>query len=171
LRGTRRAGRGTSSLRCGDTPMVFEIERKKGEWLDEKFPRGVRSDRRVSKTETLDRMPAAPKESSRARLIMAQWAIGDWLVDGKSHYGDGLYERAAEILGLENSGTLRNLKSMSELFELSYRYDNVSHTHHMQVASLKKVSKSKSGKMSWGEEHDMGKAQELLARAEKYRRG
>ena len=116
-------------------------------------------------------MPAAPKESSRARLIMAQWAIGDWLVDGKSHYGDGLYERAAEILGLENSGTLRNLKSMSELFELSYRYDNVSHTHHMQVASLKKVSKSKSGKMSWGEEHDMGKAQELLARAEKYRRG
>ena len=28
-----------------------------------------------------------------------QWAIGDWLVDGKSHYGDGLYKRAAEITG------------------------------------------------------------------------
>ncbi len=21
-----------------------------------------------------------------------QWAIGDWLVDGKRHYGDGLYQ-------------------------------------------------------------------------------
>ena len=30
-----------------------------------------------------------------------QWAIGDWLCDGKRHYGDGLYKRAAEITGLK----------------------------------------------------------------------
>ena len=30
-----------------------------------------------------------------------QWAIGDWLVDGKKHYGDRLYERAAGVLGYD----------------------------------------------------------------------
>ena len=35
-----------------------------------------------------------------------QWAIGDWLVDGKRHYGDGLYKQAAEITGLDE-GQLR----------------------------------------------------------------
>ena len=52
-----------------------------------------------------------------------QWAIGDWLVDGKRHYGDGLYKRAAEITGL-TEGTLRNYASISSQLELSYRYDS-----------------------------------------------
>ncbi len=110
-------------------------------------------------------MPAAPKESSRARLIMAQWAIGDWLVDGKSHYGDGLYERAAGILNVEIS-SLRTIKSVTEKYEMLLRNNNLSWNHHKELSAIKKVSKSKSGKMSWGEDHDMGKAQELLARAE-----
>ena len=54
-----------------------------------------------------------------------QWAIGDWLVDGKSHYGDGLYEQAAEIVELEY-GYLRDLKYVSEMFELSARADKLS---------------------------------------------
>ena len=41
-----------------------------------------------------------------------QWAIGDWLSDGKRHYGDGLYKEASEILGVD-SRTLENLKQIS----------------------------------------------------------
>src|SRR3990167_3231733 len=49
-----------------------------------------------------------------------QWAIGDWLLDGKSHYGDGLYEEAADITGLTQD-YLRKQKSMAECFVLSDR--------------------------------------------------
>ena len=49
-----------------------------------------------------------------------QWAIGDWLVDGKRHYGDGLYKKAAAISGLEES-TLRAYKSQSELLSIAVR--------------------------------------------------
>ena len=51
-----------------------------------------------------------------------QWAIGDWLVDGKRHYGDGLYKRAADITGL-TEGTLRNLRQhlVATTLALSYR--------------------------------------------------
>mgnify|MGYP000264400764 CR=1 FL=1 len=40
-----------------------------------------------------------------------QWVIGDWLVDGKSHYGDALCKEAARVLELEES-TFRKLKSL-----------------------------------------------------------
>lgn len=146
--------------------MVFEIERKKGEWLDENFPHGAKEGEGFGRHKLPDgklMMPAAPKESSRARLIMAQWAIGDWLVDGKSHYGDGLYERAADVLGVEKR-TLENMKQIAETFTFTYRYVNVSHTHHYAVANIKKPVKDKKGRMSWGEEHDMGKAQEIFIR-------
>ena len=99
-------------------------------------------------------MPAAPKESSRARLIMAPWAIGDWLVDGKSHYGDGLYERAADILEIDNN-QLRHYKALSECYELCLRKHNLTWSLHKEVAFIKKPVKDKKGRMSWGEEHDM----------------
>ena len=44
-----------------------------------------------------------------------QWAIGDWLVDGKRHYGDGLYKRAAEITGL-GTQALENYAWLAKLF-------------------------------------------------------
>jgi len=52
-----------------------------------------------------------------------QWAIGDWLADGKRHYGDGLYKKAAEIMGVDNN-YLRQMKSLSERFELLNRFNN-----------------------------------------------
>ena len=49
-----------------------------------------------------------------------QWAIGDWLVDGKSHYGDGLYEEASRITGLDEQ-TLRTYAMMADRFALLIR--------------------------------------------------
>ena len=94
-----------------------------------------------------------------------QWAIGDWLVDGKQHYGDGLYDKASSILGIDKR-TIEDFKYVSDRFKITDRSVNLSWTHHRQVLSLKKVSLMKDGKMSWSNDHDMEKAQELLARAE-----
>lgn len=95
-----------------------------------------------------------------------QWAIGDWLVDGKRHYGDGLYEKAAGILGLEAS-SLRQYKWLAGLFELSTRVDKLSFKHHEQVASVKKLAKDDKGKLYLSDETDHEKIGELLAQAEK----
>jgi len=99
-----------------------------------------------------------------------QWAIGDWLVDGKSHYGDGLYEQAAEIVELEY-GYLRDLKYVSEMFELSARADKLSFRHHREVASIKSIEivpdkKLKQGRMQWSKEPDKEKMQEFLELAD-----
>ena len=94
-----------------------------------------------------------------------QWAIGDWLVDGKTHYGDGLYKRASEILGID-SRTLENIKQTSSKFQITLRNVNVTYNHHVAVSSVKKPQFI-DNKMSWSDEHDMEKAQELLIRAEK----
>jgi len=63
----------------------------------------------------------------------------DWLVDGKRHYGDGLYKKAAAVLGMEEK-TLRQYKWLSGTFVLSTRVDKLSHKHHETVASLKTVA-------------------------------
>jgi N6-adenosine-specific RNA methylase IME4 len=95
-----------------------------------------------------------------------QWAIGDWLVDGKSHYGDGLYAEAARVLGLEEQ-TLRLQHSMAAKFELLIRINNLSWNHHREVSSLKTLSEDKKCKLYRSDEHDMKKAQEFLKEAEK----
>jgi len=37
-------------------------------------------------------------------LADGKLALGDWLCDGKRHYGDGLYKKAAKITGLKGCG-------------------------------------------------------------------
>lgn len=96
-----------------------------------------------------------------------QWAIGDWLVDGKRHYGDGLYKRAAEITGLAE-GTLRDFVWMAGAFELSSRKDNLSFKHHKEVASIKFIATDDDGKLALSDEADQDKIAELLAEAEKH---
>ena len=95
-----------------------------------------------------------------------QWAIGDWLRDGKRHYGDGLYKKAAPILGV-SEGALRNCKSMSEQFELSRRRDGLTWAHHSEAASIKKLIRNADGTLALSDERDHEKIQELLAKAEK----
>ena len=94
-----------------------------------------------------------------------QWAIGDWLVDGKRHYGDGLYERAAGLLGVHIS-TLKNLKGLSEKFEMSRRHDLLPWGHHYEVASIKSIEEG-NGKLKLSDKRDKEKMQELLGSAEK----
>lgn len=94
-----------------------------------------------------------------------QWAIGDWLVDGKSHYGDGLYAEAAKATGLEER-TLEGLKQVADRFQITLRNVNLLWSHHKEVTSIKTLA-DKNGKLARTDEHDMEKAQELLAKAQK----
>lgn len=64
---------------------------------------------------------------------------------GKRHYGDGLYKEAEGVLGIPK-GTLQNLKSISDQFEISRRREILSWGHHYEVASLKKTSRPDVGK-------------------------
>ena len=98
--------------------------------------------------------------------MQQQWAIGDWLVDGKRHYGDGLYKRAAGILGVEEK-TLRNYKSQAGTYRLSRRRDNRSWGHHSEVASLKIIKEDSDGKLYLSDETDYEKVVEMLTAAEK----
>ena len=93
-----------------------------------------------------------------------QWAIGDWLVDGKRHYGDGLYEEAAGILGIPK-GTLQNLKSLSDQFEFSRRREVLSWGHHAEVSPIKQIEET-NGKLKLSDKPDKDKMQEFLALTE-----
>ena len=95
-----------------------------------------------------------------------QWAIGDWLCDGKQHYGDGLYERAAGITGLAEK-TLRMFASLSSRFGLSRRLDNLGWNHHHEVVSLRLTVKGDSGKLSVSDEPDTEAMQLLLQQTAK----
>jgi hypothetical protein len=89
-------------------------------------------------------------------------------VDGKRHYGDGLYKRAAEITGLVEQ-TLRHHASMSDQFELLRRRNNLSFYHHCEVASLKQIAEGTDGKLHLSDEPDKDKIAELLGQAEKHK--
>ena len=95
-----------------------------------------------------------------------QWAIGDWLVDGKRHYGDGLYKKAAEITGL-SANTLMSFASLSSAFELSLRRENLCYGHHKEVQGIKLIAEGDDGKLHLSDEPDQDKIAELLAEAEK----
>lgn len=63
-----------------------------------------------------------------------QFWIGDWLNYGESKYGE-TYTQALEATDYENK-TLRNGKWVASRVELSRRRDNLSFSHHEEVASL-----------------------------------
>lgn len=94
-----------------------------------------------------------------------QWAIGDWLVDGKTHYGDGLYQEAGKIIGYDQN-SLRHFRSMSRRFELCLRHHNLTWQHHKETAPIKRLEE-KDGKLRLSDKPDTKKIQELLELAEK----
>lgn len=94
-----------------------------------------------------------------------QWAIGDWLVDGKRHYGDGLYQKAAGILG-QDYNVMARYARLSAQFEFSLRKLNLSWAHHNEVISLKPIKENDKGKLQLSEETDYEKIQEFLQKAE-----
>ena len=93
-----------------------------------------------------------------------QWIVGDWLVDGKRHYGDGLYQEAGKILGIDSS-SLMTLASIAARFEILLRNKNLSWNHHKEVASVKLLVEDKKGRLSYGGP-DKEKMQDILAKAE-----
>jgi len=64
----------------------------------------------------------------------ASWWIGDWLNYGEAKYGEH-YARAAEITGYEVQ-SLMNMAYVASHFEISRRRENVSWSHHGELASL-----------------------------------
>jgi hypothetical protein len=75
-----------------------------------------------------------------------QLSIGDWLVDGKSHYGDGLYKEAERIIGKSQS-ELMKFKSIAERFEILLRSKNLAWNHYYEIASLKLIEEDKKVKI------------------------
>ena len=63
-----------------------------------------------------------------------QWCIGDWLVYGERQYGE-MYAQALDETGYRY-GSLRNMLYVAGKIELSRRRDNLSWSHHYEIASL-----------------------------------
>jgi hypothetical protein len=63
-----------------------------------------------------------------------RWWVGDWLNYGERAYGK-TYRQAAAITGLEEK-TLRNIAWVAARVEMSRRRDNLSWSHHAEVAAL-----------------------------------
>ena len=61
------------------------------------------------------------------------------LIDGKRHYGDGLYKRAAEITGLAQN-TLEIYKHVANQFEFLNRFKELTWKHHREAASIKQIA-------------------------------
>ena len=76
------------------------------------------------------------------------WWIGDWLNYGESKYGE-MYSQALEITDYDQ-GTLQNAKWVASKYESSYRYEDLSHTHHMAALS----SGDPIAALAWAEENN-----------------
>lgn len=62
------------------------------------------------------------------------WAIGDWLADGERRYGE-TYAQAADVTGYEEP-TLMTMAWVARKVTTSIRSENLSWSHHREVASL-----------------------------------
>lgn len=63
-----------------------------------------------------------------------QWWVGDWINYGEKKYGE-THKAAIEVTG-KTYGSVRNVASIANCFELSRRRDNLSWSHHAEVAGL-----------------------------------
>lgn len=71
--------------------------------------------------------------ASRQRVL--NWWIGDWWAAGQHRYGERAEIAAQGIFGKEYQ-TLRNIASVARSIETSRRRDNLSWSHHVEVAAL-----------------------------------
>jgi hypothetical protein len=81
-----------------------------------------------------------------------QWWIGDALVYGEEHFGDEAFQHADEF-GLE-AHTLTNYRWVASAVELSRRRDELSFSHHAEVARLKPRDQSKA--LAWAAKQGAG---------------
>lgn len=66
-----------------------------------------------------------------------QWWVGDWLVFGEAQYGDEIYNSG--LLERWDYATLQNMKWVAKKIEPSRRHENLSWSHHQEVASFKGI--------------------------------
>ncbi len=64
----------------------------------------------------------------------SQWWVGDWLLYARGKWGE-MYAEAVKITGYDY-GSLRNIASVAQEFDLSRRRDKLSYSHHAAVAGL-----------------------------------
>ncbi len=62
------------------------------------------------------------------------WWVGDWIRYGNARWGEK-YVEVARITGLDGK-TLRNIAYVASRFDLSRRRDNLTWTHHAEVAAI-----------------------------------
>ena len=94
-----------------------------------------------------------------------QFWLGDCLAYRERKWG--MYEDVAEETGYDK-GTLKNLKSVSESIESSRRHDDLSFTHHQEVASLPPKKQEEFLKKAADEKLSV---RELREEIKKYKRG
>ena len=95
-------------------------------------------------------------EDSGRRLRMVEgsvlWWIGDWLNFGERKWGE-MYSQALDETDYD-AGTLRNAKYVSSRVDLSRRRDNLSYSHHAEVASFEAKEQekwlAKAEQKDWG---------------------
>ena len=80
-----------------------------------------------------------------------QWWIGDWLRYGEKTYGEK-YAEALEATEYEE-GSLRTIKWVSGAVEMSLRRDNLSWSHHKEVAALEPEEQAKL--LDWTEKENV----------------
>jgi len=77
-------------------------------------------------------------EESAERLMFIeagiQWTVGDWFNMGERIYGE-MYSQVMDASKLAY-GTLANYKYVASKVEFSRRRENLSYSHHQEVASL-----------------------------------
>jgi N6-adenosine-specific RNA methylase IME4 len=73
-------------------------------------------------------------EKLRAFHHRLGWLIGDWLCYGEQAYGEK-YRHAAAMLGWDY-GSLANVAWVVKKFQISCRHEDLSFTHHQEVAAL-----------------------------------
>ena len=64
----------------------------------------------------------------------SQWWVGDWLLYARGKWGE-MYSEAVKVTGYDY-GSLRNMVSLAQEFDLSRRRDTLSWGHHAAIAGL-----------------------------------
>jgi hypothetical protein len=109
---------------------------------------GVQADAAVVKRDARRRLALGwqpPQTLDRAGWLTAgvslaefgrvnNWWVGDWIRYGNARWGEK-YTEAARVTGLD-AKTLRNIAYVASRFQLSRRRDNLSWTHHAELAAL-----------------------------------
>lgn len=81
-----------------------------------------------------------------------QWWIGDLLVYGEQHFGDEAFQHAEEF-GLEPH-TLTNYRWVADSVEVSRRREQLTWSHHAEVARLKPREQAKA--LKWAIDNAAG---------------